>query len=139
SIFVSLIVSLLFLYTFHVSLNIVSLTGLILALGMMIDNSIIVTDNIGQYRRKGMDIDEACIRGTNEVIAPMLSSSLTTIAVFIPLVFMSGIAGAVFFDQAFSVTVGLLVSYLTGIILLPVLYKLVHAKKKPIIERLSSS
>ncbi|WP_188754006.1 efflux RND transporter permease subunit [Parapedobacter defluvii] len=131
SMFVSLIVSLLFFYTFHISLNVVSLTGLILALGMMIDNSIIVTDNIGQHRRKGMGIDEACIKGTNEVIAPMLSSALTTISVFIPLVFMSGIAGAVFFDQAFSVTVGLLVSYLTGIMLLPVLYKLVYTAKLP--------
>lgn len=56
----------------------------------------------------------------------MLSSSLTTIAVFAPLIFMSGIAGAIFFDQAFSVTVGLMVSYLTGIMLLPVLYLLVY-------------
>lgn len=133
SMFISLIISLLFFYVFKISLNIVSLTGLILALGMMIDNSIIVTDNIGQYRKKGMDIDESCIRGTNEVIVPMLSSSLTTISVFIPLIFMSGIAGAIFFDQAFSVTVGLLVSYLTGIILLPVLYKLVYTAKIPLV------
>src|SRR5690606_11798191 len=116
----------------HISLNVVSLTALILALGMMIDNSIIVTDNIGQYRRKGMDIDSACIRGTNEVIAPMLSSSLTTMSVFIPLVFMSGVAGWVLFALACSVTVGLRVSYLTGIMLLPVLYKLVHTEKKPL-------
>ena len=132
SMFVSLIVSLLFFYMFHVSLNVVSLTGLILALGMMIDNAIIVTDNIDQYRRKGFNIDEACIKGTNEVIAPMLSSSLTTVSVFIPLVFMSGIAGAVFFDQAFSVTIGLLISYSTGIVLLPVLYKQVHTVKIPL-------
>lgn len=131
SMFVSLIISLLFFYLCKISLNIVSLTGLILALGMMIDNSIIVTDNIGQYRRKGLLLDDACIKGTNEVIAPMLSSSLTTISVFIPLVFLSGIAGAIFFDQAFSVTVGLLVSYVTGIVLLPVLYKLVYSFKTP--------
>jgi multidrug efflux pump subunit AcrB len=130
SMFVSLIISLMFFYLFHISLNIVSLTGLILALGMMIDNSIIVTDNIGQYRAKGLSIDEACIKGTNEVIAPMLSSALTTISVFIPLVFLSGIAGAIFFDQAFSVTIGLLVSYITGIILLPVLYKIAFNIKK---------
>lgn len=131
SMFVSLIVSLLFFYTFNISLNVVSLTGLVLALGLMIDNAIIVTDNIGQYRKKGMAIDEACIKGTNEVITPMLSSSFTTIAVFIPLIFMSGIAGAIFFDQAFSVTVGLLVSYVTGIVLLPVLYKLIYNVKAP--------
>jgi Cation/multidrug efflux pump len=129
SMFVSLIISLLFFYLCNVSLNIISLTGLILALGMMIDNSIIVTDNIGQYRKMDYSLDEACTRGTNEVITPMLSSVLTTISVFVPLVFMSGIAGALFFDQAFSVAVGLLVSYVTGIVLLPVMYKLVYSMK----------
>ena len=128
--FISLIITLLFFYLFHVSLNIISLTGLILALGMMIDNSIIVTDNIGQYYKRGETLENACIRGTNEVIAPMLSSSFTTIAVFVPMVFLSGIAGALFFDQAFSVTVGLLVSYFTGIMLLPVLYKLAFTRRK---------
>ncbi|GHT13497.1 cation transporter [Bacteroidia bacterium] len=128
--FISLIISLMFFYLFHVSLNVVSLTGLILALGMMIDNSIIVTDNIGQYRQKGLSIDEACIKGTNEVIAPMLSSVFTTISVFVPLIFLSGIAGAIFYDQAFSVTAGLLVSYVTGIMLLPVLYKIVFSTRK---------
>jgi len=131
SMFISLIISLLFFYLFHISLNVVSLTGLVLALGMMIDNSIIVTDNIGQYRKRGLSIDKACIEGTNEVIIPMLSSALTTTSVFIPLIFMSGIAGAIFFDQAFSVTVGLLVSYITGIMLLPVLYKLIYTLKTP--------
>jgi multidrug efflux pump subunit AcrB len=137
SMFVSLIVSLLFFYLFHISLNVVSLTGLILALGMMIDSSIIVTDNIGQHRQKNSTtLDDACVRGTGEVIAPMLSSSLTTISVFVPLIFMSGIAGAIFFDQAFSVTVGLFVSYATGIVLLPVLYKVVYSFRfKKIRER----
>jgi len=130
SMFISLIISLMFFYLFKISLNVVSLTGLILALGMMIDNSIIVTDNIGQYRQKGLRLDEACARGTNEVIVPMLSSVFTTISVFVPLIFLSGIAGAIFFDQAFSVTVGLLVSYITGIMLLPVLYKLIFSIKK---------
>jgi len=129
SMFVSLVISLTFFYLFKVSFNVVSLTGLILALGMMIDSSIIVTDNIGQYRRKGLSIDEACIKGTNEVIAPMLSSSFVNIVVFVPLIFLSGIAGAIFFDQAFSVTVGVLVAYFTGIILLPALYKIAFSKK----------
>ncbi len=129
SMVVSLIISLLFFYIFKISLNIVSLTGLVLALGMMIDNSIIVTDNINQYRLQGDAVDTACVKGTNEVIFPMLSSSFTTISVFLPLVFMSGIGGAIFFDQAFSVTVGLLVSFFTGIILLPVWYRLIYTFK----------
>ncbi|MBQ8529996.1 MAG: efflux RND transporter permease subunit [Parabacteroides sp.] len=127
SMVVSLIISFLFFYLCHISLNIISISGLILALGMMIDSSIIVTENIAQYRAHGDSLEEACSRGTTEVITPMLSSTFTTIAVFVPLVFMSGIAGAIFFDQAFAVTVGLMVSYFTGIMLLPVLYKLVYS------------
>ena len=123
----SLIISFLFFYLCKMSLNIISISGLILALGMMIDSSIIVTENITQYRARGDSLEEACNRGTTEVITPMLSSTFTTIAVFVPLVFMSGIAGAIFFDQAFAVTVGLMVSYFTGIMLLPVLYKLIYS------------
>lgn len=126
SMVVSIVICFLFFYFFKMSLNIISLSGLILALGMMIDSSIIVTENISQYREKGYSLRRACVAGTSEVITPMLSSSLTTIAVFLPLIFMSGIAGALFYDQAFAVTVGLLVSYFTGIMLLPVLYMLVY-------------
>lgn len=122
----SLVTSFIFFYLFGESLNIISLSGLILALGMMIDSSIIVTDIISQYRMQGTSLEDACIRGTNEVITPILSSTFTTIAVFVPLVFMSGIAGAIFFAQAFAVSVGLLVSYFTGIMLLPVLYKIIY-------------
>lgn len=127
---VAIVISFIFFYLFGMSLNIISLSGLILAEGMMVDNAIIVTENITQYRDKGYALEEACARGTNEVITPMLSSSLTTIAVFFPLVFISGIAGAIFYDEAFAVTVGLAASYITGIILLPVLYKIVFSVDK---------
>ncbi len=127
--FVALIVSLLLFYLFQISLNVVSLTGLILASGNMIDNSIVAADNITQYRRRGLSIPDACVTGTNEIAIPMLSSMLTNVAVFFPLIFMSGIAGALFFDQAFSVTAGLIVSYLVGITFLPVLYKIIYSRK----------
>ncbi len=126
SMLVAIVVCFVFFYLFKMSLNIISLAGLIMALGMMIDNSIIVTENISQYRERGYSLKRACAAGTNEVIAPMLSSSLTSIAVFVPLIFMSGIAGAIFYDQAFAVTAGQITSYFTGIILLPVLYYLVY-------------
>ncbi|MDD4032930.1 MAG: efflux RND transporter permease subunit [Bacteroidales bacterium] len=129
SLIVAIVTAFLFFYLFDMSLNIISLAGLALASGMMIDSAIVVTENITQYREKGYDLEEACVIGTNEVISPMLSSSLTTIAVFVPLIFMSGIAGAIFYDQAFAVTVGLFTSYCTGIFLLPVLYKLVYGRK----------
>lgn len=121
SIIVGVIIAFLLFYIFHVSINIISMSGLILAVGMMIDNSVIVTENINQYRQRGESLLQACVSGTNEMITPMLSSSLTTIAVFVPLVFMSGIAGAIFSDQAFSITAGLAASYIVGITLLPVL------------------
>ena len=123
---VSVVITFFLFYFFKVSLNVISLSGLILAVGMMIDNSIIVTENISQYREKGYSLKRACAAGTTEVITPMLSSSLTTIAVFVPLIFMSGIAGAIFMDQAFSIAAGLFVSYITGVMLLPVLYLLFY-------------
>ncbi|MDR1381959.1 MAG: efflux RND transporter permease subunit [Tannerella sp.] len=128
SMIVSLVMCFQFFYFFGKSFNIISLSGLVLALGMMIDNAIIITENISQYRERGLSLEEACVIGTTEVITPMLSSTLTTIAVFLPLIFLSGIAGAIFVDEAFSVSVGLLVSYFTGIMLMPVLYRLVYAK-----------
>jgi multidrug efflux pump subunit AcrB len=133
TIIVAIIITFLLFYFFNISLNIISLAGLILAVGMMIDNSVIVAENITQYRHVGHSLFDSCVLGTNEMITPMLSSSLTTVAVFVPLVFMSGIAGAIFADQAFSITAGLAASYIVGITLLPVLYNLLARKKyKPI-------
>jgi len=125
----ALITTFIFFFLFGQSMNIITLSGLILALGNMIDSSIVVTDVITQYRKQGYALDDACEKGTKEVIMPIFSSTLTTISVFVPLVFMSGIAGAIFYAEAFAVTVGMFVSYLTGIILLPVLYKIAYGNK----------
>lgn len=132
SIIVGVILTFLLFYLFHVSINIISMAGLILAVGMMIDNSVIVTENITQFRHRGNGLMDACVNGTNEMITPMLSSSLTTVVVFVPLIFMSGIAGAIFSDQAFSITASLAASYIIGITLLPVLYYLFENKKSKI-------
>lgn len=130
TVIVAVIITFLLFYLFRISINIISLAGLILAVGMMIDNSVIVAENITQFRKRGYTLTDSCVKGTTEMITPMLSSSLTTVAVFVPLVFMSGIAGAIFFDQAFSITAGLASSYLVGITLLPVLYYLIASKKE---------
>lgn len=130
SIVAGVIITFLLFYLFHVSINIISMSGLILAVGMMIDNSLIVTENIQQHRQRGLPLMEACSRGTTEMITPMLSSSLTTVAVFVPLVFMSGIAGAIFADQAFSITAGLAASYAVSITLLPVVYYEIEKEKR---------
>lgn len=129
SIPVSLIVCLLMFYLFGISMNIISLSGLVLAVGMMIDNSIIVIDNINQYLDKGETINKACVHGTNEVIRPLISSGLTTCAVFLPLIFLSGISGALFYDEAISITIGLTSSFLVSITLIPVLFRLFYIRK----------
>lgn len=126
---VSLVVCLLMFYLCGISMNIISLSGLVLAVGMMIDNSIIVIDNINQYLNKGETINKACVHGTNEVIRPLISSGLTTCAVFIPLIFLSGISGALFYDEAISITIGLTASFLVSITLIPVLFRLFYIRK----------
>lgn len=106
------------------TINIISLSGLILGVGMMVDNSIVLIDNITARWNRGDDLRTAVLSGTGEVIAPMLSSVLTTCAVFIPLIFMSGIAGALFYDQAMAVTIVLLTAYVVTITVIPVYYYL---------------
>ena len=127
---VSLVVCLLFFQQIGISINIISLSGLVLGIGLMIDNSIIVIDNISQHRERGLGLNDACVKGTMEVFRPLLSSMLTTCAVFIPLIFISGIAGSLFYDQAMSISIGLLVSLIVSILLLPVLYRLFYLKKE---------
>lgn len=125
----TLAISQLGFYLAGLSLNIISLGGLILGLGMIIDNSIVVIDNINRYRKEGLDVTEACIQGTNEIIKPIITSVLTNCAVFVPLIFLSGLAGAIFYDQAISIVIGIITSLLVSIILLPPLYKLIYSGK----------
>ena len=118
----ALILSFLFFYVLHISINIISLSGLVLGLGMMVDNSIITIDNITQRWLKGELLEDACVYGTQEVFTPMLSSVLTTCAIFIPLIFMSGIAGALFYDEAMAVTITLLSALIMSVLVIPVFY-----------------
>lgn len=126
---IALIIALLGFYVLNISVNTISLSGLILGVGLMIDNSIIVIDNIRQQRRLGLSLTEACVVGGNEVIRPLLSSALTTCAVFFPLIFLSGTSGALFYDQAVSISVALGASLITAFILLPTLTRILEKKK----------
>ena len=125
----SVVISQLGFYLFGISLNIISLGGLILGLSMIIDNSIVVMDTIADIRRRGSGINESAILGTNEIIGPLITSVLTNCAVFIPLIFMSGLAGAIFYDQAISIVIGVFSSLVVAIVLLPTLYTLVHKRE----------
>lgn len=124
----SLVVSLLGFHLMGITINIISLSGLVLGIGMMVDNSIVVIDNISQHWDRGETLKMAVPSATNEVFAPMLSSVLTTCSVFLPLIFLSGIAGALFFDQAMAVTIGLFSSLLVSVLVIPVYYYLFYRK-----------
>lgn len=129
SIPVSLMLSFLIFFAFGISINVVSLSGLALGLGMLIDNAIIVLDNISINRWQGYTLSESCVRGVHQVMAPLISSVLTTLAVFIPLIFLHGLSGALFFDQAVAVAAILGVSLLVSFLLLPLLYRLFFTDK----------
>ena len=124
----ALVVSLLGFHLMGITINIISLSGLVLGIGMMVDNSIVVIDNISQHWDRGEPLKMAVPSATNEVFAPMLSSVLTTCSVFLPLIFLSGIAGALFFDQAMAVTIGLFSSLLVSVLVIPVYYYLFYRK-----------
>ncbi len=126
----SLVTSFLVFWIFGTSINIVSLSGLALGLGMTIDNAIIIFDNISKKRLQGTPLFEACVKGTAEMFAPLFSSGLTTLAVFVPLVFLSGLAGAFTKDQAISVGAILATSLLVSCVLLPLLYVLFFQKSQ---------
>jgi multidrug efflux pump subunit AcrB len=129
---VTLIISMLFFYITGLSINIISLAGLLLGTGMMVDNSIIAIDNITYKWKYGKNLFDSVIFGTREVFAPMLSSALTTCAVFIPLIFISGIAGTLFYDQAIAVTVTLFSSLAVSVLVIPVFYYLLYKKQKTV-------
>lgn len=129
TIVVSLLTSMLALFLMGISINIISLAGLILSVGMMVDNSIIVIDNITQRWERGDTLEDAVAIGSGEVFAPMLSSILTNCAVFVPLVFLSGIAGEIFFDQAVAITVGLFSSLLFAVLVVPVYYYAMYRRR----------
>jgi multidrug efflux pump subunit AcrB len=123
----SLLVSMLGFHMVGMSFNIISLGGLILGLSMIIDSSIVVMDTISNQRNKGLNVIDAAVVGTNEIIRPLITSVLTNCAVFVPLIFLSGMAGAIFYDQAISIVIGVISSLLVAIILLPPLFRLVYA------------
>ena len=126
---VSLLITLLSFHLLNISINVISLSGLILGVGMMVDNSIIVIDNIRQRQLIGSSLRDAVTEGTKEVFTPMLSSVLTTCSVFIPLIFLSGVAGTLFYDQAIAIAIALFSSLLVSTLVIPVYYFLLYRRK----------
>ncbi|MFT5543924.1 MAG: HAE1 family hydrophobic/amphiphilic exporter-1 [Arenicella sp.] len=121
SIPVSIIATFNLMNSYDISLNIMSLGGIALAIGLLVDNSIVVLENIDRHKKNKMNAQDAAVKGTSEVSMAIVASTLTTMAVFFPLVFVEGIAGQLFSDQALTVTFALLVSLVVALTLIPML------------------
>ena len=132
SIPVSVIATFNLMYGADLTLNIMSLGGIALGIGMLVDNSIVVLENIHRHREKGKSILEAARDGASEVGMAVTASTLTTVAVFFPLVFVKGISGQLFRDQALTVTFALLASLVVALTLIPMLASL-QSKRREII------
>ena len=127
------------MYQTGISLNLMSLGGVALAVGMLVDNSIVVLEAVHRYKTAGLEVRDAVYRGTREVAAAMVASTFTSIAVFLPLIFVVGIAGQLFRDQALTITYGQLVSLVVGFTLTPMVLAIkarktfeAHSVAKPI-------
>jgi HAE1 family hydrophobic/amphiphilic exporter-1 len=121
---VSIITTFFFMGQFGLSLNVMSLGGLALATGLVVDDSIVVLESIAKARERGLGILDAAIAGTREVSMAVVASTLTTIAVFLPLVFVEGIAGQLFRDQALTVAIAIATSLAVAMTLIPMLSSL---------------
>jgi HAE1 family hydrophobic/amphiphilic exporter-1 len=118
---VSVIGTFMLMYSSDVTLNIMSLGGIALSVGMLVDNSVVILESITRKREAGMAAPEAARSGTSEVAMAVTASTLTSIAVFFPMVFISGVAGQLFRDQALTVTYGQVLSLLVGLTVVPML------------------
>ncbi|MDA0666762.1 MAG: efflux RND transporter permease subunit [Planctomycetota bacterium] len=134
------------MYSAGVSMNIMSLGGLALGIGMLVDNAIVVLESITRCREEGDSPRDAAIRGVSEVGSAVTASTLTTIAVFAPIIFVEGIAGQTFGDQALTVVASLLISLAVALFFIPGLAARIQLtdKDKPegglsgLVQRLSS-
>ncbi|MGC8739016.1 MAG: efflux RND transporter permease subunit [Candidatus Hydrogenedens sp.] len=109
-----------------ISLNIMSLGGLALGIGMLVDNSIVVLESIARCREEGDSVVDSAIRGTSEVSSAVIASTLTTVAVFFPVAFVEGIAGQIFGDLALTVTFSLLASLFVALFFNPLVVSKTH-------------
>ncbi|MEE4197192.1 MAG: efflux RND transporter permease subunit [Bacteroidales bacterium] len=127
---ISIIATFNLMYFNGLTLNIMTLGGLALGAGMLVDNAIVVMENIFRNREQGMTVREAAIQGTAEVGGAITASTLTTIVVFLPIVYLHGASGALFKDQAWTVAFSLLASLFVAILVIPMLFNFAYKKEK---------
>ena len=132
---VSIIATFVLMYFADLTLNIMTLGGLALGAGMLVDNAIVVLENIFRHHEQGARAEEAAVRGTSQVGGAIIASTLTTIVVFIPIVYMRGASGELFKEQAFTVAFSLLASLVVAILIIPMLYSRMYRRKSPFSEK----
>jgi HAE1 family hydrophobic/amphiphilic exporter-1 len=118
---VSIIATFNLMYFDHLTLNIMTLGGLALGAGMLVDNAIVVLENITRNREEGMSLKDAVIKGTGEVGGAITASTITTIVVFLPIVYLHGASGEMFKDQAWTVAFALISSLFVALLVIPML------------------
>ncbi len=129
SIPLSVITAIVLMYFMDISLNIISLSGLMLGIGMLVDNSIVVIENIYRLRGEGLSIRKACVEGTNQVAGAIVASTLTTVSVYIPIVFTEGMTRQLFVDLALTVAFTLGASLIVALTVVPAMSS--YTLKKP--------
>jgi len=127
---VSIIATFNLMYFNHLTLNIMTLGGLALGAGMLVDNAIVVLENITRLREEGMPLREAVIKGTGEVGGAITASTVTTIVVFLPIVYLHGASGEMFKDQAWTVAFSLLSSLVVAMLVIPMLVSSLFSDNK---------
>jgi len=130
SIPVSIMITFTLMYFSGISLNMLSLGGLALGIGMLVDAGIVVIENITNHLQKGEDLREAARVGANEVESPIWGSVMTTVVVFLPMIFVTGIAGQLFKEVAITVTYSLMASLYVSLALIPLFITIGAGKKK---------
>lgn len=140
---VSIIATFAALYAANLTLNIISMAGLALAVGMLVDNSIVALENIYRYRELGLNSYESADKGVSEVGMALTASTLTTVAVFIPVLFVPNITGQLFKDMVLTISFSLMVSLLVALLLTPLLaanlLKLNIAKKTSMLDKFKTA
>ena len=127
---ISIIATFNLMYFNHLTLNIMTLGGLALGAGMLVDNAIVVLENITRLREEGIPLKEAVIKGTGEVGGAITASTVTTIVVFLPIVYLHGASGEMFKDQAWTVAFALISSLVVAMLVIPMLVSTLFSDKK---------
>lgn len=128
SIPISIVFALVMMYFSGVTLNMISLSGLAVAVGMLVDNSIVVIENIFRLRRSGVPAAKAAVTGAKQVAGAITSSTLTTICVFVPIVFVDGITRQLFTDMALTIAYALVASLIIALTLVPAMSSMLLKK-----------